>query len=262
VLRAAIFGNPAPLAVLAKPSDLAHGVTYAVAAALVSVGPLLAFASLAAMRERGPGRAILVAGLVHLAAVAVAGGDWMPFARLVVPIVPSLLYASVLLSSHSRRWVTRARALVALGLGARTFLVAAPSASHVEPDREALIAQVTPLLDGRKRVASVDIGWVSAATEADILDLAGVTDPQVAALAGGHTSKRIDASFLLGKEADVLLLYAEGSNLPLERWSEAYFPRVVEARLARSERVGEHFAPTAFVRLGATGTGYYVLSAK
>jgi hypothetical protein len=258
-VRLLAFGNPAPLALAAKPSDFGHGFSYAVAAALVSVGPVMAFAPLAAAKERGPGRAIVSSGLVHLVAVTVAGGDWMPYARLVAPIVPSLLYAAVLLWPFSRAWFAVARALAALALGLRTLVIATPAARHIGSDREALVERVTPILAGRRRIASVDIGWLSAATEADILDLAGVTDPEVAALGGGHTSKRIDASFLLAERPDALLLYADASDLALDRWAEAFYPRVVEARLARSPLVAKHFTPVAFVPLGATGAGYYVL---
>jgi hypothetical protein len=292
-VRLAVFGRPAPLALLAKPGDLAHGVVYAAAAALASVGFVMACAPFAAARKRGAGGTIVLAGGAHLVAVALVGGDWMPYARLVAPVVPSMLYASVLLASHgnpSRIWVERARAGVAIALGFRVLILAGPLGRHVGPDREALVRQVTPLLAGRERVASVDIGWLSAATEADIVDLAGVTDPEVAALGGGHTSKRIDAAFLLAKRPGALLLFADASELPLERWQEATFPRVVEARLARSELLAMHFTPAAFVPLGATdgtsaadgtspalpergrdsrprrgqhqGEGYYVLLAK
>jgi hypothetical protein len=264
-VRLALFGHAAPLALQAKPGDLAHGVVYAGAAALASVGFVMVFAPLAAAHKRGRGGAIALAGAAHLAAVALAGGDWMPYARLVAPVIPSLLYASVLLASHGsswRRWIARARAGLAVALGLRVLVVAGPAGRHVGPDREALVRQVAPLLVGRRRVASVDIGWVSAATEADIVDLAGLTDPEIAALGGGHTSKRIDAAFLLAKRSDVLLLFANASDMPLDRWQEASFPRVVEARLARSELLARHFDPAAFVPLGATGQGYYVLLAK
>jgi hypothetical protein len=265
VVRLAIFGHPAPLALWAKPADLVQGATYAGAAALASVGFVMACAPVVAVKSRGPGRAIGLAGGTHLLAVAIAGGDWMPYARLVAPVVPSMLYASVLLSSHGsswREWVERARAGVAIALGLRVLLFAGPVGRHVGPDREALVRQVAPLLEGRGRVASVDIGWVSAATEVDIVDLAGVTDPEIAVLGGGHTSKRIDVAFLFAKHPDALLLLARSSGLPLERWQEATFPRVVEARLARSELLATHFHPIAFVPLAATGEGYYVLSAK
>jgi len=259
LVRLAVFGSPAPLALTAKPGDLAHGLAYAVAAALVSVGPVMAWAPLAAWRAKGAGRAIVLAGGVHLVAVAVAGGDWMPFARLVAPVVPSLLYASVLVWPLSNRWAWGARAAVAIALGGRTLLFAAPAGRHIGIDRDELARRVAPLLADAKRVAAADIGWVSAATEADIVDLAGATDPEIAALGGGHTSKRIDGAFLLAKDPDVLVLYAETTDLPLARWREAPFPRVVEARLARDELVDAHFAALAFVPLGETGTGYYLL---
>jgi hypothetical protein len=259
IARLGFFGDPAPLALQAKPSDLAHGLVYVAAAAVVSVGPLFACAPLAAAKEKGPGRAIVVAGAVHLLAVAVAGGDWMPYARLAAPVVPSLLYAAVLLWSRSNPAVAFARAGVAIGFGLRVLLLAAPAGRHSGPDREELAHRVAPLVAGLPRVAAADIGWLSAATEADIVDLAGVTDPEIAALGGGHTSKRIDGAFLLGRDPDALLLYGRKSELPLDRWREAAFPRVVEARLARDDLVGSHFDAEAFVPLGQTGNGYYVL---
>jgi hypothetical protein len=262
VVRLCVFGRPAPLALMAKPSDLEHGIVYAAAAALVSVGPLMALAPLAMTKGKGPARAIAVAGGVHLLAVAVAGGDWMPYARLVAPIVPSLLYAAVVSWAHSNRLVAFARAVAAIALGAWTLVFAAPGGRHTGPDREVLAARVTPLVAGMTRVACADVGWVSAATEAEIVDLAGATDPEIAVLGGGHTSKRVDGSLLIAKDPDAVLLFAREPDLPVDRWREAIFPRVVEARLARDDLVDGHFAAVAFVPLGATGTGYYVLARK
>jgi hypothetical protein len=142
------------------------------------------------------------------------------------------------------------------------LLFAAPAARSVEPDRERLIDRVAPLVVGASHLASADVGWPSAATEATIVDLGGVTDPEIAALPGGHTSKKVDGALLLAKGTRALLLYAEASALPLDSWRDAVFPRVVEARLADSDLVASHFRATAFVPLGATGTGYYVLVAR
>jgi hypothetical protein len=259
VARLAWFGTPAPLAVVAKPSDLWHGLVYVLAAALASVGPLMAFAPLAAARAKGPGRAIVVAATAHLVAVAVAGGDWMPYARLLAPVVPSLLYAAVLLAPVSMPGLVLARSSLSILLGSRVMIFAAPAGRHSGPDREELAVRVAPIIAGLPRIASVDIGWVSAATEADIIDLGGVTDPEIAALGGGQTSKRVDGSLLLAKDPDALILYASAEGLPLERWREAFFPRVIDARLARDDLVDAHFAAAVFTPLGATGYGYYVL---
>jgi len=67
---------------------------------------------------------------------------------------------------------------------------------------------VVPLLAGAKRVASLDVGWVGAAGDYDVIDLAGVTDPEVAYLPGGHTSKRLPADFLERRGVDALVLLA------------------------------------------------------
>jgi hypothetical protein len=261
VVRLGVFGRPAPLALLAKPSDLAHGIAYAAAAALVSVGPLMALSPFGVRKARGPAPAIAAAAAVHLVVVAALGGDWMPYARLLAPIVPSLLYVVVHSWVHSNRLVALVRAVAAIALGVWTLIFAAPAGRHTGPDREVLAAAVTPLVAGL-RVACADVGWVSVATEADIVDLAGATDPEIAALGGGHTSKRIDGSLLLAKDPERVLLFGRESDLPVDRWREATFPRVVEARLAQDDLVDAHFAAVAFVPLGATGTGYYVLARK
>ncbi len=244
--RLAVFGRAAPLAVLAKPSDLTHGATYALVAALVTGGPLLALAPRALASAPREARALAVAAAVHVAVVAMVGGDWMPYARLLVPIVPSLLLASVLLSPHARRASLCARAALALGFELYTDVVAAPAGRHVTRDREALVTAARPLLVGATTVAALDVGWVSAATEATIVDLAGLTDPTIAVLPGGHTSKRVDAPFLLARAPDVLVVYEP--------------PRVVEARLLASALIQERFDPIATLPLA--GHSYRLLARR
>jgi hypothetical protein len=112
-------------------------------------------------------------------------------------------------------------------------------------------------------VAALDVGWVGAATEADIVDLAGVTDPSIAALPGGHTSKRIDARLLLERDTDALLLYMP-QGLPeggTTAWREGTYGRVVEARLAADDVTARHFTDVAFLPLGSHGAGYILLRA-
>ncbi|MGH7271711.1 MAG: hypothetical protein ACREJ3_14870, partial [Polyangiaceae bacterium] len=189
------------------------------------------------------------------------GGDWMPYARLMVPIAPSLVYASVLASAHAAPMATASRSVLALAAGIWLVVRGGTSGRSVGADRAALVAVARPVLRGARRVASLDVGWVGAATEADILDLGGVTDPVVAALPGGQTSKRVGVMFLLGREPDVLLLYLP-NGLPsggLGAWQDAAFSRAVEARLARSEVIARHFAPAAWLALGNRGGGYVVL---
>jgi hypothetical protein len=260
VIRWVAWSRPAPLAVLAKPSDFSHGAAYAVAGLVVSVVPILVIAPRSLVRT--PRAAALVAAaLIHALAVAVAGGDWMPYARLLVPVLPSVAYAGALIARHGHRAATAARSLVALGLGAVFLVRSGGEGRHVGADRAMLVEAARPWLQPLARVAALDVGWVGAATEADIVDLAGVTDPVIAAMPGGHTSKRIGSMFLLGRDPDALLLYA-ASGPPhgqLAEWREADFPRTVEERLVHDEVVSRHFSVAAWLPLGTRGAGYVLL---
>ena len=262
VVRLVVWGRAVPLAVLAKPSDLAHGWMYARAACLVSLTPLLVVAPIALGRSPRA-LAIVCAAVAHMGAVALVGGDWMPYARLVVPIVPSLAYASVLASHGARPWATALRSLTTVAVGVGLIGRGGTAGRLVGGDRRALVLQARPVLEGVRRVAALDVGWVGAAVEADVVDLAGLTDPEIAALPGGHTSKRVDGRFLLDRDPDALLLYAP-LGLPdeeLRRWKAASYPRTVERRLARERLIASHFAPAAWLPLGARGAGYVLLRA-
>jgi hypothetical protein len=262
VVRTVVWGHPAPLALQAKPSDVAHGLAYAGAACVVTLVPLLVVAPWALRRAPGA-RVVVLAAAAHALAVIAAGGDWMPYARLVVPVVPSLAWAAAMASEHAHRAATAARSVAALGLGAVLVARGGTEGRHVGADRAALVATARPLLADVRRVASLDVGWVSAATEADIVDLAGVTDASIAALAGGHTSKHVDARLLLERDTDALLLYLPSglSAGGVAAWQECAYGRVVEARLAADDAIVRHFAPVAFVPLGARGAGYVLLRA-
>jgi hypothetical protein len=242
------FGRPAPLAVLAKPSDFAHGIIYVVAAALVVLTPLLVVAPIALVKGQGRGvaiaRVIVAAFVAHAVAVVAAGGDWMPYARLLVPVAPSLVLAFVELSRVSRVALSGARLAAVMVLGALVAVRAAPAGRNVQADRADLIARARPVLEGAQAVAALDIGWVGASTDASIVDLAGLTDPAIAMLPGGHTSKRVDASMLLDRNVDVVVIDSE--------------MRVVEARLVRSELFTARFEPKEHLPLGSRGAFYVV----
>jgi hypothetical protein len=261
-IRVVVFGHAAPLSLSAKPSDLMHGLAYVGAASLASLAPALAFAPLALTRAERPARVLAVAGLEHVVAVACAGGDWMPYARLMVPIVPSLLLVFLFVAAHGHRLVVGARVVATFALAGYLLWTAAPAGRRVSADRERLIRDAGPYLRDARCVAALDVGWPSAATEAQIVDLGGLTDPEVAALRGGQTSKRINDYWLLGRHPDILLAYVARLDLPLEQWRDIPFPRGLEARLASSDLLAEHFAPMAFLALGDAGAGYIVLGRR
>lgn len=265
VARVVAFGHAAPLAVHAKPADLGQGIAYAIAAALSSATPWIGV-SIAGLRLGGRSRAIVVAFVVHLLAVAAAGGDWMPLARLVAPVAPGLVLAFVLASERLPRWSLIVRGLLVVGFGWVPVLVGVGSARGVYADRRDLIDRARPELAECKYIAGADVGWVSAASPPGgrILDLGGLTDAEIAFLPGSHTSKRVDVSMLLDRKVDCVLLYSEGPA-DLEHWRDAPFAHAVDARLARSDLLAERYAPAAFLPLGRArppARGYLVLRGK
>jgi hypothetical protein len=256
IARAIAFGSPAPLSLLAKPSDLGHGAIYTGAAVVVSLSPLLVLSPVALLRGPRSALAIAAAGAAHFAAMIAVGGDWMPYARLAAPVVPSLAYAFVLVAPHARVAMTVARGTLTLSVGVALLVSGGTSGRTVGADRAALVTSAHPILADASRIAVLDIGWASAATEAHLVDLAGVTDPTFAVLPGGHTSKRIDGAML--GAPDVILVYCLDPG-DLAGWQRTIFSRDVDFRLAHDDYVSEHYKARAFLPLGAKGTGYVVL---
>jgi hypothetical protein len=108
-------------------------------------------------------------------------------------------------------------------------------------DRLALIEQARAPLAGANRVATVDVGWVGAATNAEIIDLAGATDPEIAALPGGHTSKAVSGALLTGRAPDRLVFQlAPARN---EQTSAPRYARAIEQRLAADPLVIRSYEP-------------------
>jgi hypothetical protein len=262
LIRTLVWGRPAPLALLAKPSDLDHGLRYAGAACVVTLTPLLVLAPAAVART--PRALVLVlAAFAQVAALVLVGGDWMPYARLMVPVAPSLAYAAVLTGAQAHRAAMAARSVVALALGLTLVARGGTSGRTNGADRASLIARARPWLAPSGRVAALDVGWVSAATEADIVDLAGVTDPEIAVLPGTHTAKHVDARFLMAREPDALLIYAPRGLAPggLAAWRDAQPAYAVEAHLMAEDVIARRFTPAAWLPLGVAGGGYVLLRA-
>jgi hypothetical protein len=139
------------------------------------------------------------------------------------------------------------------------FVARGPSGRQVMRDRHALVEAARPVLPATKAIAALDIGWVSAATEAPIVDLAGLTDPEIAALRGGHTSKAVAPRVLLDRDVDELLVYTTSlAAAPPEGARVETLPGVrgVEARLLGSELVRTRFRVVGVLPLGAAGAGY------
>jgi hypothetical protein len=261
--RLAFFGHPAPLAIFAKPSDVQHGLGYVLGAARLLGVPLLLVGWAAWKRQSRPTYAVAAASLVHAVAVSAAGGDWMPYFRLFIPTLPGLVWVGFHLMLHSSLPSILARSLAASALSLLLATSSGQAARGIVQARAALIESAREPLRGAWNIASLDVGWVGAASAAPITDLAGVTDPEIAHLPGGHTSKRIPNNLLDQRSVNklVLLLAPGVGAIELERtrWQELRFARVVEQRVARLGGA-EEFVPTQLLPLPGTNQHYLVLT--
>ncbi|MBX3181721.1 MAG: hypothetical protein KIT72_12350 [Polyangiaceae bacterium] len=216
------FEGPAPLSSLAKPSDLPHGLRYALGGWILS-GYLCVVAPWGLGRLSYAGRVAAAALGAHAVSLVLVGGDWMALFRLYVPVLPLAARVAAELAWRTHWGSQLARGALVLTAAGLMQWHSGASARHVMADRERLIEAATPHLTGR-RVAALDVGWVLA-TGAEVIDLAGVTDPRIAELPGGHTSKQIDPHLLERRRAEaVVLLHEPGAELPA---------RQVERRLLR-----------------------------
>ena len=254
LLRALIFGHPAPLAVFAKPSDAEHGLRYALGSALLSGPPYLLLAP-RALRALPRAQLPIVAALgVHWVVLAGVGGDWMPLWRLAMPALPGVLLVGATLLGRSGAAAALARCVPVFACAALLHVSQGRAVRGVREARERMSRELEPLLAGARRVASLDVGWVGAAGDFEVIDLAGVTDPSVAVLPGGHTSKRLPDDFLERRGADALVLLESR-----DATGAASYERQVERRLG-SLRGAARFARVGRVELD-THQGYAVLRA-
>ncbi|MBL8743458.1 MAG: hypothetical protein JNK04_20250, partial [Myxococcales bacterium] len=251
ITRAVVFGRPAPLSSLAKRPDVALGFRYAIASALLT-GFVALVAPIAWRRADRFTRWLAIAAASHLVAVTFAGGDWMPISRLVVPALPVLALAVARLASTSSPVWVSLRLVAALAGEIFVWVSLGQKIMHVAADREALIDELRAPLAERRVIATLDIGFVGAAApHAKIVDLAGVTDPEIAALPGSHTEKQIPDGLLRSRGVDTLVLglkddpgdRAEGSGPLREPWERSSFARGVERWVALEPGLGTEFAP-------------------
>lgn len=215
-----LSGRMVPLAWSAKAGTLADGFHYSSRALWVVTGVggiALAIAGARLGQRRDGVRAWIL--LAHVAAVTLAGGDWMPGFRLFVPVLPQ--YAAltsvgfVAWWRRGRTWV-RAAALACLfaacGLPLLDLALRIPQWRAAGESRERVGSQIAARLRAEtRRVALVDVGYLGYASGREVIDLGGITEPAVAALPGGHLSKRLPAEWLRERAPDALLLH---SSLP------------------------------------------------
>ncbi|MFI5308028.1 MAG: hypothetical protein ACHQ53_11775, partial [Polyangiales bacterium] len=210
--RLASFGDWLPLAFRAKSGPLLHGLRYTLEGVVLAsslAGVVLCW--LASRRGRSDDRALLWVALAHLAAVVLAGGDWMPGYRLLVPALP--IYAWLVGVGVTRGFARRPRLgsvvlLVALSIPALDLATRWPDLRASALVRERAAPLAAWLRANSSRVAMVDVGFLGYASGVEVIDLAGLTDPVVARRPGGHLDKRIDPAYLRLRDPDAIVLHS------------------------------------------------------
>jgi hypothetical protein len=231
-IRHIVFGRVLPLAALAKPSDFEHGVRYAMGA-LFFLGPTWPWIGPGWKRLETKARWFAIAVAIHFLTLIIVGGDWMPLWRLALPAMPAAFWVSNCLWALRRNSLANTVwGMLAIAIVAYVGLKVGAPGRHVMHARLELIREAAPLLKGAKLVAGLDVGWLGVATRNDIMDLAGITDPRIALIPGGHTTKRIQNSWFDSLRPDALVLLLASGEPLASSWWESQFARGVENRVS------------------------------
>jgi len=239
--RLALFGHALPMSLAAKAGSLSDGAEYALRSVLLATSGVGAVLVMRGARVgRSDDRALGVVLAAHVLAVLLAGGDWMPGYRLLVPVLPLYAWLLAIGVVRARRGTRRpawlacaafglALALPALDLGTRVPDLRAAGESQA---RSAALARW--LQRNARSVALVDVGYLGWRSGLPVLDLGGLTDARIAGMPGGHLEKRIDPAYFAERAPDALVLHASRppvvgehgelialEGYPVERWVAA-----------------------------------------
>ncbi len=256
--RFVMFDSVLPISVQAKPASVLSGAGYLLRGVLVHTGVLGALLAIWSCVRAAPGaRRIGLVLAVYLGSVVLAGGCWMPGFRLLVPALPLYAWLAMLGWFAIRHAAVRVVALVVmLALPILNGVAMAPSVANAEDSREIEGRALAARMSGT--VALVDVGFLSYASGVRVVDLGGVTDPEVAAFPGGHLSKEIPESFLIRRDPDMIVLHAAAPPTVEGKQLMTLLGYPVERHVAQLPWVREHYEVQAVLPY-APGYWYVVL---
>ncbi len=261
--RVAMFGSAIPLSAQAKPSDLGNGLGYALVSLATLFGLALVPALNAARTSRDDG-ALLLALVVVIVTVVLGGGDWMPGARLLVPVAPLVLMLFAIGLSRFARSRARAGLVVVAGVAllvpqAALTVLSIQQADEVASSRAHAGRDLHALLEREARVvALVDVGFLAYRARWQPFDLAGVTDPAIGSRPGAHCAKHVTIDELLARDVDTLVLHSSTPPRVTNGVIVSMRGHPVEQSLASDARLRELYVVTGVVQW-APGYHYVVL---
>jgi hypothetical protein len=169
--------------------------------------------ALAAREERGERRILASMIAIHMVAVLLAGGDWMPGFRLLVPVLPValLVTAGPLARRLEREPRWRGAALLAASLAVPIVSIGLvlPQVRGIAASRERVGEPLAQFLRTHaRRVALVDVGFLPYRAGVEVVDLGGITDPAIGRAPGAHVAKEIDPGLLELRAPDAIVLHS------------------------------------------------------
>jgi hypothetical protein len=231
--RVAMFGTPMPLSALAKPGDLALGAGYLGRGAVIALGGGGVIAVIIAARIGREGRVIALALAAHAIAIVLAGGDWMPGFRLFAPVLPAYAIAAALAIVHLGKLRGAILCAGCVVIPALVTVIEIPRIRDAGAARDEGGAALARVLSAHRRVALVDVGYAIYTSGAEPIDLAGITDPEIGALAGDHLDKPIDESWLRAQRPDAIVLHSSRPPIVHDGALRAFAGYPVEQHVAR-----------------------------
>jgi hypothetical protein len=223
------FGTCIPLSYAAKQGSLRNGLEYAARGSVWVLGIVGVFLAIRAARVgRWEDRLAIVAFCVHAVAIALAGGDWMPGFRLFVPVIPiavgviSVGFARIeprqepprrpresVFTKRVEGYGRLTCAVLAIAVLSLDLALRIPDWRAAGLSRESVGRELAEhLRQSAHRVALVDIGFLAYASGVEAVDLGGITDPEIAALPGGHLTKAVSDSLLSHRRPDAVMLHS------------------------------------------------------
>ena len=219
-VRLSVFGTLLPNTYYAKTPLPIAGLHYLLSflSQPLTWGLLLA-ALISGLNSTARERRFLWAGLLWLPAPVLEGGDWMPQHRFFLPATLCLLAAAgggmvwrFRSSDRFRRALVLTTWLLALALPIAMAREMTDIRLHAQEAFDLLTRRERDIANwvqtqGVRSVGTVDLGVMGFSSQAELVDLAGLTDPRIARVPGGHLRKEFPLDYLFEeRRPDVLIL--------------------------------------------------------